>query len=115
MKPRILSAHSLMADRVRNTEGEHIGDLKELMIDIDTGRISYAVVAFGGLLGIGDKYFAMPWSMLKVDTDNKEIVADVSKESLENAPGFDKSDWPSGPDFWTSVDTHWETYVITPV
>ena len=113
MEPRVLSAHSLMQDRVRNTEGEHIGDLRELMIDLDSGRIAYAVVSFGGLLGIGDKYFAMPWSMIQVDTDEKQLVIDVSKESLEDAPGFDKDDWPSSPQWWTTVDPHWEAVITT--
>jgi sporulation protein YlmC with PRC-barrel domain len=113
MTPRVLSAHSLKSDPVRNRDGERIGDLEELMIDLDTGRVSYAVVSFGGLLGIGDKYFAMPWRMLHVDTDEHQIVLDVSKEALEDAPGFDKGDWPESPQWWATVDSHWEGFVVT--
>ena len=110
MHPKILSAHTLMGDQVTNPAGEQMGELKELMIDLDTGRIAYAVVSFGGFLGFGDKLFAMPWSLLKVDTENHQILLDVTKETLENAPGFDKSDWPSGAEHWGLVDTHWADY-----
>lgn len=115
MQPQVLSAHSLMRDPVYNTSGEQIGDLKELMIDLDSGRVAYAVVTFGGFLGIGDKYFAMPWQMLRIDTDDRKIVIDVSKETLESAPGFDKDDWPERPEFWKTVDTHWEAFIVTTV
>jgi sporulation protein YlmC with PRC-barrel domain len=110
MKPKILSAHTLMGDPIRNPAGESLGELKELMIDLDTGRVSYAVVSFGGFLGLGDKLFAVPWTVLAVDTENRQILLDVPKEVLENAPGFDKSKWPDGPEHWGLVDTHWSDY-----
>jgi len=110
LQPKVLSAHTLMGDPVRNPEGERMGDLKELMIDLDSGRIAYAVVSFGGFLGLGDKLFAMPWNVLRVDTENRQIVLDVPKETLENAPGFDKSDWPETAEHWGLVDTHWADY-----
>lgn len=110
MHPKVLSAHTLMGDPVRNPEGERLGDLKELMIDLDSGRVRYAVLSFGGFLGLGDKLFAMPWSVLRVDTEKREIVLDVPKEAFENAPGFDKSDWPSTAEDWGLVDTHWADY-----
>lgn len=105
--PRLLSASSLLSDRVQQPSGEHLGDLKELMIDLDTGRISYAVLSFGGLFGLGDKLFALPWSVFRVDTDERVLVLDVPKETLEQAPGFDKSEWPAGAEHWRLVDTHW--------
>jgi hypothetical protein len=61
---------------------------------MQSGRISYAVLSFGGLLGMGDKLFAVPWQALELDTTNKRFILDVSKERLENAPGFDKDRWP---------------------
>jgi sporulation protein YlmC with PRC-barrel domain len=89
-----LSASTLTGDNVRNPGGDDLGHLEEIVIDLETGRVSYAVLATGGFLGLGDKYFAIPWDLLTVDTDNKEVVLDVSKETLENAPGFDKDNWP---------------------
>jgi sporulation protein YlmC with PRC-barrel domain len=89
-----LSAGTITGDKATTPDGEKLGHLEELVIDLDTGRVNYAVLASGGFLGLGEKYFAIPWDLLSVDTDNHEIVIDVSKEILENAPGFDKDNWP---------------------
>jgi sporulation protein YlmC with PRC-barrel domain len=92
--PTVLSATTLMGDEVKNTAGEKLGDVEELMIDLQQGRIAYAVLSFGGIAGIGDKLFAIPWSALTVDTNDKCFILDVPKERLENAEGFDKDNWP---------------------
>ncbi|HEX6222357.1 MAG TPA: PRC-barrel domain-containing protein [Acidimicrobiia bacterium] len=89
-----LSAGTITGDKARNPAGEKLGHIEELVIDLQDGRVNYAVLASGGFLGLGDKYFAIPWDLLTIDTDAHEIVIDVSKETLENAPGFDKDDWP---------------------
>lgn len=94
MQPQSLSASTITGDDVRNVEGDKLGHIEELIIDLDSGRINYAVLSSGGFLGLGDKLFAIPWDMLSVDTENKEVVLDLSKEALENAPGFDKDNWP---------------------
>ncbi len=91
----VLSASTLIGDTIRNRQGEELGSLEEIMIDLNSGRVAYAVLSFGGFLGLGDKYFAIPWQALFVDTEKEEIVLDISKEKLENAPGFDKDNWPS--------------------
>lgn len=90
----VLSATTLIGDKVTNTAGENLGDIKDLMIDLDSGCVRYAVIDFGGFLGVGDKYFAVPWRALTVDQKNECIVFDIEKERLENAPGFDKDNWP---------------------
>ena len=95
---QVLSASSLTGDRVRNTGGEDLGTLKEIMIDLDSGRIAYGVLSVGGLLGMGDKLFAIPWSSFKVDEYNKELILNVDEETLKNAPGFDKDNWPDFAD-----------------
>jgi sporulation protein YlmC with PRC-barrel domain len=59
--PRVLSASTLEGDKVTNAEGENLGEVKELMIDLESGRVAYAVLEFGGFLGLGDKLFAVPW------------------------------------------------------
>lgn len=92
--PKVLSASSLMTDKVVDPVGETLGDIKELMIDLQDGRIAYAVLSFGGILGLGDKLFAIPWEALTLDTDRKVFVLNVDKETLEQAPGFDKDNWP---------------------
>lgn len=96
--PQVLSATSLEDNDVVNTEGQSLGNIEDFMIDLDNGRVSYAVLSFGGFLGVGDKLFAIPWDSLHVDTTNERFVLDVPKEKLENAPGFDKSNWPNMAD-----------------
>ncbi len=92
--PQVLSASTLKGDDVRNDRGEKLGKLEEIMIDLDQGRVAYAVLSFGGFLGLGDKLFAIPWEALEVDTENKEIVLNIAREKLEQAHGFDKDNWP---------------------
>lgn len=106
---RVLTASTLLGDRVRNPKGEHLGNIEEIMIDLPTGRVAYAVISFGGFIGIGDKLFAVPWSALCIDQGEREFVLDVSRETLENAPGFDKNNWPdmADPSFEINVHTHY--------
>jgi sporulation protein YlmC with PRC-barrel domain len=92
--PRVLSANSMIGNKVVNTEGEQLGSIKDLMIDLDDAQIAYAVLSFGGLLGLGDKLFAIPLEALTYDTQNQQVILDVDKEVLKNAPGFDKDKWP---------------------
>jgi sporulation protein YlmC with PRC-barrel domain len=91
---RVLSASTLAGDRVRNSAGEDLGKIEEIMLDISTGRIAYAVLSFGGFLGMGDKLFAVPWDALTLDEREHEFILNVDKKQLEDAPGFDKDNWP---------------------
>ncbi len=95
---RMLSAGTLMGDKVRNNQGEDLGSIKELMIDLDNGRIAYAVLSFGGLFGMGDKLFAVPWSALTLDESSHEFLLKADRSTLEAAPGFDKDNWPDFAD-----------------
>jgi sporulation protein YlmC with PRC-barrel domain len=92
--PRLMGADTLIGEDVYNRQDEDLGDIKEIMLDIRSGEVAYAVLSFGGWLGMGDKLFAVPWQALQLDTENKRFLLDVSKEHLKNAPGFDKDDWP---------------------
>jgi sporulation protein YlmC with PRC-barrel domain len=94
----VLAATTLTGDRVRNTAGEYLGRIEEVMLDIPTGRIAYAVLSFGGFLGIGDKLFAVPWKALQIDTAEHEFILDIPRQTLETAPGFDKNNWPDMED-----------------
>ena len=94
----MLSASSLKGDKVVNHQGDDLGEIQEIMIDLDRGRIAFAVLSFGGFLGMGDKLFAIPWQAFSVDTVQKRLVLDTKKELLEKATGFDKSDWPNMAD-----------------
>ena len=81
-----------------NLKGDGIGDVKEVVIDPRTGRVAYAVVSFGGFLGMGEKLFAIPFSSFKYDITTNKYVLDVSKERLKAAPGFDADHWPAMSD-----------------
>jgi sporulation protein YlmC with PRC-barrel domain len=91
---QVLSATTLVNDGVVNRQGEKLGKIEDLMVDLNSGRIAYAVLSYGGFLGLGDKLFAIPWDALTVDTSNERFVLNVDKDTLKNAPGFDKNNWP---------------------
>jgi sporulation protein YlmC with PRC-barrel domain len=99
--PELMGANTLIGEKVENMHDEHLGNIKEFMVDMRTGEIEYAVLSFGGVFTIGEKLFAVPWSALKLDTVNKRFVLDVDKERFENAPGFDSNSWPN------MVDQSW--------
>ena len=93
--PRVLSAAKIIGDKVVNREGEQLGNIKDLMIDLDDAQIAYAVLSFGGFLGLGDKLFAIPLEALMFGTEDHTVILDVDKDVLKNAPGFDKDHWPN--------------------
>jgi len=96
--PALMGADTLLGNDVYNRDGEDLGDIKEFMIDMATGKIAYAVLSFGGLMGLGDKLFAVPWAALELDTVNKRFNLQVPKARLKDAPGFDQAHWPSMSD-----------------
>jgi hypothetical protein len=96
--PLTLSASTITGDEVVNLDGDSIGKITEVMLDINSGRIAYAVMSFGGVLGLGDKLFAIPWGQLTLDAKNKRFTLDVTEEHLKHAEGFDKNHWPNFAD-----------------
>lgn len=106
---RTLGATTLIHDKVVNLSGQYVGRIEELMIDVTTGRVAYAVLSHGGILGIGSKLFALPWSALTVDETKKRFVVNVTKEALDRMPGFDREHWPDLNDleYATGVYRQW--------
>lgn len=99
--PALMGADTLIGDDVYNHSDEELGDIKEIMLDMRTGQIAYAVLSFGGILGMGDKLFAVPWERLTLDPVNKRFLLNVEKGQLKDAPGFDKNNWPDmGSEAW---------------
>jgi sporulation protein YlmC with PRC-barrel domain len=96
--PKVLSSSSICSDHVRNAAGEDLGKIEDLMIDVNSGRIAYAVLSFGGFLKMGNKLFAVPWEALRLDAANKQFILSVDKDVLERATGFDKDNWPDMAD-----------------
>jgi len=91
---RYLTASTIIGDKVYNGQSESMGSIKDLMLNLDEGKIEYVVVEFGGFLGIGEKYFAVAFQALTVDTARHAFILHQRREVLENAPGFDKNHWP---------------------
>jgi sporulation protein YlmC with PRC-barrel domain len=107
--PKVLSSSTISSDHVKNSAGEDLGKIEDLMIDVNSGRVAYAVLSFGGFLKVGNKLFAIPWQALRLDAVNKQFILDVDKSVLERAPGFDKDNWPdmADPTFGTTVYRHY--------
>jgi sporulation protein YlmC with PRC-barrel domain len=95
---------------VKNAQNESLGEIKDLVADTNTGEVRYAVLSYGGMMGMGDKLFAVPLSSLRSKPDSKEFVLDVPKEKLKSAPGFDKNSWPDWADekYRSTIDVHYQ-------
>lgn len=104
--PRLMGANTLIGNDVYNQDGDDLGDIKEIMLDVPSGRVSYAVLSFGGFLSLGEKLFAVPWSALKLDTVNKRFTLNIDKTRLESAPGFDTDNWPNMADSEWAAGIH---------
>ena len=93
---RLISADRVEGTTVYNTDGERLGTIESLMIDKLSGRVAYAVMSFGGFLGIGDHHHQLPWQVLHYDVGQGGYVVDLDKRVLEGAPTFrsdEKVDW----------------------
>ena len=97
-KPRALAGRTIMGATVVGADGEELGRLEDVVIDFASGQVRYAVLSFGGFLGIADKFFAVPWDALAVDPGHEQFVLNIHRELLEGAPGFDKDHWPDMAD-----------------
>jgi sporulation protein YlmC with PRC-barrel domain len=104
---KYLTATSIIGDKVQNEKDEHLGEIVDIMLDITTGQIDYYVIEFGGFLGIGIKYFAIPFGLMKVDPDKKLFRFGQSREALEKAPGFDMDHWPDTNIHLEEVHSYW--------
>lgn len=104
---------SIIGDRIENPQGEDLGKIDDLMININSGEIEYAVVEFGSFLGLGGKLFAVPFRELTFDTDRKIVLLDRDKEYLRKSPGFDKSHWPGTNDssYFDNVKLYYGSYL----
>ena len=103
---RTLSAGTLIGDSVKNREGENLGNLKEIMLDVQSGRIAYGVLESGSVLGMGGKLFAIPFEAFTVDEQNEKLILNVDKETIKNAEGFDKNNWPDTANPQWAQKTH---------
>jgi len=96
--PDVMSCDAFVGDPVINRLGEELGILAHVMLDLASGRVAYAVLAHGGVMGLGAKLFAVPWSALRRDPKRGCFILDVTREALRASPGFDPDHWPSKAD-----------------
>ncbi|MFP3647294.1 PRC-barrel domain-containing protein [Paraburkholderia sp. SIMBA_054] len=96
--PVVIAAATLDGNAVLSADGDDVGKIKEIMLNMRTGRVAYVVLASGGFLGIGGKLLAIPWHTLTLDTSHKCFMLSASSEQIRNAPGFDKDSWPAMAD-----------------
>ena len=95
----VVSASKIIGEAVINRQHEDLGKIHELVIDAKEGRLAYAVLSFGGFMGMGNKLFALPWKALEFATTENKLILNVDKERLTAAPGFDKdAKWPDFAD-----------------
>ena len=104
----------IYSDKVENTpvynpKGERLGKVHHLMIDKYTGQVAYAVMSFGGFLGIGENYYPLPWEMLTYDTRFGGYVVDLDRSRLEKAPSYSSTDAPDWSDrsYSNRIDEYW--------
>jgi hypothetical protein len=91
---RVITAARVQGTSVTNPERENLGSIRDVVLDKYEGKVRYAVLEFGGFLGVGTKLFALPWELLHYDENADAYVIKVAKEILKAAPGFDSDDWP---------------------
>jgi len=95
---RLISSDKTVGTAVYNRRGEHLGSVYNLMIDKYSGQVAYAVMSFGGFLGIGESYHPLPWRTLTYDTRKGGYVVDIDRTRLETAPSYTSSTVPNWSD-----------------
>jgi len=95
----VVSASKIIGEAVVNRQDENLGKIHELVIDAKSGRLAYAVLSFGGFMGMGNKLFALPWSAFEFAATENKLILNVDKEKLKSAPGFEQdAKWPDFAD-----------------
>jgi sporulation protein YlmC with PRC-barrel domain len=85
---------SIIGSPVINAERQDLGRIEDLVVDSRTNQIAYAILSFGGFFGVGDKHFAIPWEVIHFDSVERQAVLNIEQDRLNNAPGFEKENWP---------------------
>jgi len=105
--PHLMGAKTLVDNDVYGQKGDKLGELTEIMLDMRSGKVGYAVLSFDAMLGMGERLFAVPWKTLILDTKNKVFALNVEKVRLKDAPGFEKDNWPDMADQNWAKQIHW--------
>ena len=105
----LISSERVTGTNVYNRDGEKLGSVEAMMIDKMSGQVRFAVMSFGGFLGMGEKYHQLPWNGLSYDLDHKGYVVNLNREALEAAPVFTREEIDSFDygDQSTSIDNYY--------
>ena len=109
--PRLISSSKVQGTEVYGPSGEHVGEIDHLMLERDSGRVAYAVMSFGGFLGMGKDFYPIPWNALKYDTSLDGYRTDITREQVEGAPAYtggETFDW-NDDDWHNRVHDHYRT------
>ncbi len=105
----LIAADKVEGTNVYNLAGDKLGSVDDIMIDKVSGRAIYAVMSFGGFLGMGGKSHPLPWATLKYDNTKGGYVVNLDKKKLESAPNYDRgSNFKWTPDYGRSIDRYYE-------
>ena len=106
---RLIASDKVEGTAVYNRQGERLGSVYNFMVDKRSGHVEYAVLSFGGFLGIGDSYHPLPWKSLKYDTSMGGYVVDLDKNRLQSAPSYASSETPdwSDPSYSRRIDDYY--------
>jgi sporulation protein YlmC with PRC-barrel domain len=109
---RDVRVSKLIGMNVKNPQGENLGEIKDVIVDLNRERVAYAVLSFGGFMGLGDKLFAYPVNAFRIAGDKDELTLNVPKERLKDAPGFESNRWPdfNRDAYRGDVDRYWTEY-----
>jgi hypothetical protein len=107
---RLIASNKVEGTAVYNRQGERLGSVYNFMVDKRSGQVAYAVMSFGGFLGIGDSYHPLPWKALTYDTGMGGYVVDIDKDRLQGAPSYSGSEAPdwSDPSWGARIDAYYD-------
>ena len=104
---KIFRVSKVIGMPVKTAEGDKLGEIEDVAVNIETGQVAYVVLSFGGFFGLANKWFAVPWAEFSLVNDEREnyFTIETTKDKLEKLPGFDKEDWPD------LVNSDWDKLV----
>jgi sporulation protein YlmC with PRC-barrel domain len=110
-RPNVSLASALLDAPVRNSAGEDLGKIEDVVVDPETGNLQYAILSFGGVLGMNKKLFPIPWSSFRTARTRDYVLLDSNKDTLRRAPGFERGAWPdvADPAWSRNIDDYYGT------
>ena len=111
---RLIASNKVEGTAVYNRQGERLGSIYNFMVDKRSGQVAYAILSFGGFLGIGDSYYPLPWKALTYDTSQGGYVVDLNKDRLQGAPSYSSSEAPdwSDPGYSRRIDDFYNPLLV---